>query len=126
MLLNDALNQIIDDGIEAARADYSKPRDKLKRDGSILGFEECRGKAPAEISALLSAAGEKMIEAHREQSPQYWYWSCRQAEIEWVANVLSCIMAAQGWPPIAMMTARGHLKAAEIIGVSERRIRARP
>jgi hypothetical protein len=29
--LNDALNAIIDDGIEAARLDYAKPRDPLKR-----------------------------------------------------------------------------------------------
>jgi hypothetical protein len=39
MTLNDALNQIIDDGIEAARADYSKPRDTLRRDGAIAGLE---------------------------------------------------------------------------------------
>jgi hypothetical protein len=31
MILNDALNSIIDDGIEAARLDYAKPRDTLKR-----------------------------------------------------------------------------------------------
>jgi hypothetical protein len=31
MALNDALNCIIDDGIEAARLDYAKPRDTLKR-----------------------------------------------------------------------------------------------
>ena len=31
MNLNDALNAIIDDGIEAARLDYAKPQDTLKR-----------------------------------------------------------------------------------------------
>jgi hypothetical protein len=31
MTLNDALNAIIDDGIEAARLDYAKPQDTLKR-----------------------------------------------------------------------------------------------
>jgi hypothetical protein len=35
------------------------------------------------------------------------------------ANVLSNIMQAQGWPPIGTMTARGAMKAAEIIGVKE-------
>jgi len=39
---------IIDDGIEAARLDYPKPGDILKREGSIAGFEACRGKSPAE------------------------------------------------------------------------------
>jgi hypothetical protein len=38
-------------------------------------------------------------------------------EIEWVANVLSNILVAQGMLPIGDMTARGRLKAAEIIGV---------
>jgi hypothetical protein len=120
MLLNDALNRIIDDGIEAARADYSKPHQADKREGSVKGFEDCRGKAPDEIARMLVEANERALQAMREQASDYWYWRCRAAEIEWVANVLSCIMAAQGWAPIAMMTARGHLKAAEIIGVSER------
>jgi hypothetical protein len=34
-----------------------------------------------------------------------------------VANVLSNILVANGTLPIATMTARGRLKAAEIIGV---------
>ena len=49
MTLNDALNQIIDDGIEAARADYSKPRDTLKRDGAIAGLEDCLEKVPRRL-----------------------------------------------------------------------------
>jgi hypothetical protein len=47
MLLVDALNFVIDDGIEAARVDYPKPRDILKREGAIAGFEECRNKETA-------------------------------------------------------------------------------
>lgn len=121
MDLNDALNHIIDDGIEAARSDYGKPRDTLKREGAIKGFEECRAKSPDEIAALLAQADRKVEEAMRAESPQYWFWRCRHVEIEWVANVLSCIMAAQGWTPIHTMTARGQMKAAEIIGVAEPR-----
>ena len=117
MTLNDALNQIIDDGIEAARADYSKPRDTLKRDGAIAGLEDCRGKSPEQIRGLLTAAGQKVMEARGVPSPQYGYWRCREAEIEWVLNVLICLMVAQGHPPLGTMTARGNLKAAEIIGV---------
>lgn len=119
MNLNDALNHIIDDGIESARADYIKPEDKLKLEGSISGFEECRGKSPSEISALLVTAEERTLEAYRNKSPQYWYWRCYELEIQWVANVLSCIMHAQGWTPIGAMTANGLLKASEIIGVKE-------
>src|SRR5260370_9713274 len=119
MLLVEALNHIIDDGIEAARLDYAKPRDTLKREGAIAGFEECRGKEPAAIAALLDEANERTWQAYREQDLRYWFWRCRAAEIEWVANVLSNILDAQGLPPIGMMTARGRLKAAEIIGVGD-------
>src|SRR6266850_6254100 len=67
MTLNDTLNHIIDDGIEAARLDYPKPGDILKREGSIAGFEACRGKSPAEIAALLAEANERARQAMLER-----------------------------------------------------------
>jgi hypothetical protein len=66
----------------------------------------------------LAEANERARQAMLERDPRYWYWRCRALEIEWVANVLSNILDAQGLPPIAMMTVRGRLKAAEVIGVS--------
>jgi hypothetical protein len=117
MTLNDALNHIIDDGIEAARLDYAKPRNTLKREGAIAGFTECRGKQPSEIKALLAEANERAFRAPGDDAEHFWYWRCRALEIEWVANVLSNIMVAHGWPAIAMTTARGAMKAAEIVGV---------
>lgn len=121
MLLIEALNHIIDDGIEAARHDYATPRHLLKREGAIAGFEECRNKQPAEIAALLVEANERAHQAMREDDPRYWYWRCRALEIGWVVNVLSNVMVAQGMLPIGDMTTRGRLKAAEIIGVAEAR-----
>ena len=118
MLLMDALNHIIDDGIEAARADYAKPADKLKLDGSIRGFEDCRGKQPEQITVLIVSANEIVTDKRRERAADYWYWRCRALEIEWVANVLSNILMANRHPPISMMTARGAMKAASIIGVA--------
>lgn len=119
MNLNDALNRIIDDGIKAVRNDYTRPEDDDKLKGSIAGFEECRGKQPSEIVALRQEAHEKMMQAHAEHANDYWYWRCRESEIEWVINVLSNIMHAQGWTPIGIMTYRGAMKAAEIIGVGK-------
>ena len=120
MLLIDALNQIIDDGIEASRLDYSKPRDKQKLDGSIRGFENCRGKEPNEIAALLLEANATAQARHGQDGPDdYWYWRCRALEIEWTANVLSAILDANRQPPIVPITARGVMKAAEIIGVAD-------
>jgi len=124
MLLIDAINKIIDEGIEGACRDYSEPRNKSKREGSVKGFEDCRGKSPAEIEALLLAASEASQRAFidvnegRMTSDEYWYWRCRTIEIEWVTNVLSHIMVAQGWAPIGIMTAKGGLQAARIIGVA--------
>ena len=120
MNLNDCLNWIIDDGIEAARADYTRPDQGLWLEGSIAGFEECRGKTPPEIADLILAARLRADQAMRDEDARYWYWRCRSLEIEWVANVLSNIMMAQGWPAIGIATYRGLMKAAEIIGVSER------
>jgi len=71
MLLVDALNFTIDDGIEAARMDYAKPRDTLKREGAIAGFEECRNREPAQIAALLVEANERADRAIREDDPRY-------------------------------------------------------
>ena len=117
MLLVDALNTIIDDGIEAARGDYTEPRNKPKLDGSIAGFEACRGKSPDQIVLLMQEADATTRQKMMEQAPDYWYWRCYQLEVEWVANVLSAILDAQGLPIISNVTARGMMKAAEIIGV---------
>lgn len=122
MTFNDALNQIIDDGIAAARRDYLYPEHKTKLDGAIQGLEDCRGKTPAEIQALLKTAGDDFYNSwlgDRVNAAKYWYARCRMWEIEWVANVVSHILSAQGQPPLmgATLTAGGGLKAAEIIGV---------
>lgn len=119
MMYVEALDQCIDDGIEAARQSYIKPRDKLKLEGSIQGFEDCRTKTPVQLLTLLTEAGEKVVEVHREGGEQYWFWRCRQLEIEWVCNVMSHIQVANGGEAFAIMTARGGIKAADIIGVRE-------
>lgn len=127
MTLNDALNQIIDDGIEAARADYTKPDQRLQLEGSIQGFEECRGKTPSQIAALIDEANARDFEQARDvnerggPAEQYWFWRCRTLEIEWVANVLGNVMLANNIEPLSrrLLTYRGAMKAAEIIGVRE-------
>jgi len=113
----DALNIIIKDGIEAVRLDYTRPDQKQKRDGSILGFEECRDRTPAQLVALLGESHTMTMDKFRDQAEDYWYWRCRDAEIEWVCNVVSAILINQGLPAISTCTARGMMKAAEIIGV---------
>ena len=118
MNLNDALNRIIDDGIEAAKRDYDEPDQEDQLKGAIQGFSECRGKNPQQIKALMLKARRDAQEAFHDAKDHYWFWRCRCAEIEWVANVLSCIMVAQDWPAITIRSYRGMMKAAEIIGTT--------
>lgn len=109
---------IIEDGIEAVRLDYPRPDQNQKRDGSIKGFEECRNRDPLQLATLRSEAHVMTSTKYSEQATDYWYWRCRELEIEWVCNVVSGSLISQGLPPIGICTARGVLKAAEILGSS--------
>lgn len=120
MLLIDALNQIIDDGLEEVRLVYSRPDQRLKREGATRGFEDCRGLSPKQIGDLLAAANARTRHAFDEQAPDYWFWRFRAAQITWVANVISAILMNQGAEVIIPPTARGGMKAAEIIGIGTR------
>ncbi len=105
------LNRVIGRGIEAAKRDYKG--DKLK--GAIRGFEECRGKDSVALAALLKQANEDTRKAHRERRADFWYWRCREAEVEWVCNVLSAVMHVNGRKTIVNPTARALMLAHEIM-----------
>ena len=111
------IERVINDGIEAVRADYKEPRQKQKLEGSILGFERCRRKNHQELMALLREAQEATRKAYIEQVESYWFIRCQELEIEWVCNCVSAVLVHQGLSPIITPTARGALKAAEIVGV---------
>lgn len=112
------LSRVIEDGIAAANADY---RDRLpERRGSVCGFEACRGKSPAELAEALEMAQQAVAALIRRESEfgtsTYWYYRCMQLEIEWVCNVVSAALTNENLPVIIRPTARGVLKAAEILG----------
>lgn len=109
------LNRIIEDGIAAAKADYDKPEEKDKLEGSIEGFNACRGKDPAGLIKLLAEAQRRTVEAHREQAANYWRIRCFEAEVEWVCNVISAGLASSGFTPIVPVTANGGMQAARIL-----------
>lgn len=109
------LGRAIDDGIEAAKRDYAhKPRHLA---GALRGFEECRGLLPDDIGELLAEANERAAQAGYARAGDYRYWNCRAAEVWWVANVISAAHQSMGKPTIITPTARGMLKAMEILGV---------
>jgi hypothetical protein len=119
MNILEALNQIIDKGIEAVKRDYKEGTDKYN--GSIAGFEECRNKNPGELANLLIKSRQDtqkaFLRASKDITEGYWFVRCFELEVEWVCNVLSAILQNNHLPVIVVPTCRGIMTAAEIIGV---------
>lgn len=119
MTYNEFLDRIINDGIAAAKADYTKPEDVERLEGSIAGFEACRNLQPQELVDMFVTAGKYVTETFGDKQSKYWYFRCYQLEVEWVINVVSAILMNQGQSPLLayLPTSRGVMKAAEIVGV---------
>lgn len=115
------LGRIIDDGIAAVRIDY-KDREPYWTEGAVAGFEACRGLTVIELTELLIRARRVGQRAFRQRTNVARYWRVRafESEVEWVCNVVSAALWNVGAPPIITPTARGVMKAAEILGVRER------
>ncbi len=82
------LNQVIDEGIAGAKKSYPNPEQKSKLDGSIAGFEACRGKTLEEIQEIATEIDEYQQQAFREHHDEYWYFRCYQAEVQFVLSRL--------------------------------------
>lgn len=115
MNLKKFLDRIVDDGIAACRESYKN--NQQKREGAIVGLEACRGKTVFELRQQLHVAGNAADVARAVDRENYWYLRCYHAEIEWVCNVVSSALQNQGLDVIVTPTARGYMKAAEILGV---------
>ena len=128
MSYDEFLSQVIEQGIEGARCSYGsgEPHYQKKLKGSIDGFEACRGRSPDEILELLGQARRKTHEAMARShageitNDDYWEVRCREAEIEWTANVVSAMLVNQGRKPIVPPTVRGAMQAALILGAKGR------
>lgn len=114
---NQFLKKIIDDGIKAAKKDYKRKDQKLIKEGSVAGFEACRDKNPLELKELLETAQKKSRKKMLNQAKDYWYHRGFSSEIEWVCNVVSAMLMNVKQPVIITPTARGVIRAADIVGV---------
>jgi hypothetical protein len=116
---NEFLNRVINEGIEAAKADYKEERQKPHLEGLIAGFEACRNKNPLELIEVFKEANE-YVKLNYDVPTKYWWFRCYQLEVEWVCNVVSAVLVNEGKPPIFswLPTCNGMLKAAKIIGVA--------
>lgn len=121
MDFNTFLDEVINDGIDAARIDYAEKPNWLA--GALQGFEMCRGKNPLELSWVLARVRTQVHDAFRnDMAPDpYWEVRCREAEIEWVCNCVSALRYLTHTHPMEIETllvpptARGVLKAAEVL-----------
>ena len=120
MTYNEFLTRIIDEGIAAATADYTDPKDKERLEGSIAGFNACRNLLPEQLVEAWQTATTDVNVAFREQKINYWYYRCFQLEVEWVINVVSAMLINEGQQPLLawLPTANGAMKAASILGVN--------
>lgn len=116
MIFDDFVTKIVDDGIQAATDDYTRPDQQDKLRGSVAGFEICRGKNVEELRELLAASATATQDACQRDS-DYWWYRCYESEVEWVCNCVSALLHNQKLPTIVTSTARGAMKAAEIVGV---------
>lgn len=107
------LEEVICGGIEAVKASYADG--SQKQEGSLAGFEACRGKDRDSLAALLYQAQEKANREFADDSPDYWKARCFCAEVEWVCNCYSAILALERMPTIVHVTVRGANRAFEIL-----------
>jgi hypothetical protein len=112
------LDRIIEEGIAAAEADYEEGP---KLDGSVAGFEACRGKPPESLRALFEQAHADTHNAIMANVAEedYWRIRCYEAEVEWVCNCVSAMLMNEGKPVIVPPTAGAMMKVASIVGVRE-------
>lgn len=129
----EVLNRIIDDGIVAARHDYSpenygddRPEQRGLLSGSVAGFEACRGKSIPELAIQLKRAERREREAKKRNrlkecsDEDIWFAIGYWHEVHWVCNVISALLWNQGMPVIINPTYRGVMKAADIVGIKGR------
>jgi hypothetical protein len=115
MSYGEFLEHVINEGIKSVERDYTgtSERQQDKKDGSIAGFEACRGKAPDELIKEFEKATKLQQEAYILQVDNYWWFRCYTAEVEWVINVISAATGRRLLP--FLPTAAGIIRANEIM-----------
>lgn len=113
------LERLIDESIEAAKADYgTDPKWENQLQGSLAGFEACRGKSPDGLVEVFSEVSGYLKSSYDgTDNRQYWWFNCYKLEVEFVMNVVSAVMVNSGMQPLLswLPTSRGMMKAATIL-----------
>lgn len=111
----DFLSQVVEQSSNAAVVDYTKPEDKHMLEGSLAGLAACLDKSPPQLAELLTRAHKVHGKSfHSTNLKRYWRVTCFLHEVEWVCNVISCVLVNMGVDPIIPPTMRGALMAQRI------------
>ena len=111
------LEEIIHDGMIAARSDYDPDKEASELEGALQGFEACKGKTPEEIYELYLEAEKQGRDAYITiLRGEHSRIRCKALEIGWVLNVVSALRHLFFEPPLIIFTARGMMKAAKVMG----------
>jgi hypothetical protein len=124
MDLGPFINRVCADGMAAARARLTRldQADELK--GSIEGFELCLGIEDGyHLLEALHLSNARALEALADEARDRRRWSGRFARIEWVCDVASAALVAQGEPSLGPLwpTAQAMVEAAGILGTRQGR-----
>jgi hypothetical protein len=131
MTFNEFVTAVIDGGLASIQEDPNITRRPARLEGARQGFELCRGKLPTELAGLLNESArlerdalektmsEDGVEEGTERDAAFMHAQYRHLQIEWVCNCVSAALWNQGLPTIIAPTARGLMRAAEILGVAE-------
>src|SRR5262245_11259428 len=125
MDLGPFINRVCADGIAAARAGYARLDQAEELIGSIEGYELCWGGEDGyNLLEALHQSNARAIEALASETDDYRRWRCRFAGIEWVCDVVSAALVAQGLPSLGPLwpTAPAMLEAAGILGTRQGRV----
>lgn len=114
MTFENFVARVVDDGVRAATRDYVQERQAPLLEGSLAGFEACRGLEPGELARLLRAARIKSASAWRQDPEERLWRRGYEAEVEWVCNVVSVLLVQAGLPAIVGPTGRAVTKALDV------------
>lgn len=124
MLVAEFLAFLLDDALEDARERAARSRDTLGFTAVERALGECRialgGNIAAGLSALLRRAREDNRAALAASRPDLWFWFVREAQIEWIAEVVSVLLLQNRMPTIVPPGRGAALEAARLAGVLPR------
>ncbi|MFC7739455.1 hypothetical protein ACFQX4_27775 [Roseomonas sp. GCM10028921] len=120
MKLSDFLLFLIEDVMEEARMKHLQHPDIVSYYATKTALRECStalmtDTADRSIAALLRRAQEDT--AFAADSTAEWYWLCREAVVEWIAEVFSVILLHRRAETIVPPGRNAAIAAARILGV---------